>query len=247
MFEAVLGSQVGKRLWHYAVRVKFKEGEIISKQGEINHTLYVLQTGKVSSYRFSESENLLTRQHTMSRGAFMNSECLFLNLPVTASTIADEDSVVWAITRAKFIAMEAHEPQVALEVMRAVLKHTHTVAERLENEVLAIEAVPSVSSVRTRTGTAPVDSEGIGSMEQRLAVKVGGAVMRSIRAAADETKSEVEECGLGMGLGELYSHHFHHITVRTLQTRNKNRRLQELSNGPNITPHLSRNQVISKP
>ena len=126
-FEAVLGSRLGNRLWKYAIKVELEEGEIICREGEMNQTLYLLQTGKVSSYRYDESLGDIRRLHTITRGAFMNDECLFLNHPVTYSSLADEDSVVWAVDRDNFLDMQANEPYLAMEVMRAVMRHSSEV------------------------------------------------------------------------------------------------------------------------
>jgi CRP-like cAMP-binding protein len=91
-FEAALGSDIGKQLWRYAKIVEFEAGSFVCKEGEKNHTLYVLQHGRVSSYA-TQADDSVKRLHTMTRGAFMNDECLFLDLPVAHSAVAEESSV----------------------------------------------------------------------------------------------------------------------------------------------------------
>ncbi len=49
IFEAVLGEEVGNRLWRYAEQVKFKAGELLCEEGRYNHTLYLLQSGSVTT------------------------------------------------------------------------------------------------------------------------------------------------------------------------------------------------------
>ena len=201
-FEAVLGSVTGNHLWKYAQKLQFFKGEIICREGELNHTLYVLQTGKVSSYRFlndydpHESDKTLTRLHTITRGAFMNDECLFFNVPVKYSSVADEPSVVWAVSRKKFLDMEAHEPHLALEVMRAVLRHSSKVVTRLEREVSALERCYEPNA-------------GEKKMQNKPSVNLGSTVVREIvnaRNAARPAKS--------VDLGEHHMHHFEHFGRR---------------------------------
>ena len=59
--------------------------------GETNHTLYLLQNGMLTSY-LEKPDGSLKRLHTMRREAFVNEDSLFLDLPVSMTVIADEDS-----------------------------------------------------------------------------------------------------------------------------------------------------------
>jgi len=138
IFEAVLGSEIGRRIWRYAEQRKFKKGEYLCKEGHINHTLYLLQHGKVTS-RTKKADGTTKRLHTMRRGAFFNEECLFLDRPVSYSSVADEDSVVWAIDRTNMKDLEAHDPFLASEILRNVLRVSSMARMRLEREVSALE------------------------------------------------------------------------------------------------------------
>merc|ERR1719233_2465239 len=138
IFEAVLGSDIGRRIWRYAEQRKFKKGEYLCKQGHINHTLFLLQLGKVTT--ITEKDGIRKKRiHTMRRGAFFNEECLFLDRPVSYSSVADEDSVVWAIDRTNMKDLEAHDPFLAVEILRNVLRVSSMARMRLEREVSALE------------------------------------------------------------------------------------------------------------
>jgi len=137
IFEAVLGSDIGRRIWRYAEQRKFKKGDYLCKEGHINHTLFLLQRGKVTSV--TELNGTRKRLHTMRRGAFFNEECLFLDRPVSYSSIAMEDSVVWAIDRTNMKDLEAHDPFLAAEILRNVLRVSSMARMRLEREVNALE------------------------------------------------------------------------------------------------------------
>ena len=50
IFEAILGSEAGNRLWRYAEQQTFKAGEFLCREGYFNHTLYLLQRGKVTTF-----------------------------------------------------------------------------------------------------------------------------------------------------------------------------------------------------
>ena len=60
---------------------------------QVNHTLYLLQRGKVTAY--TAQNGTVKRVNTITRGAVMNDECLFLDLPVAHSAVAEEDSHIW--------------------------------------------------------------------------------------------------------------------------------------------------------
>ena len=51
IFEAVLGTEVGNRLWRYAEQIQYPAGAFITREGRFNHTLYLLQRGKVTTFR----------------------------------------------------------------------------------------------------------------------------------------------------------------------------------------------------
>ena len=154
IFEAVLGTEVGNRLWRYAEQIQYPAGAFITREGRFNHTLYLLQRGKVTTFRADDQGTSasmsgngskqalgegIQRIHTMSRGAFVNEESLFMDIPVQHSTVADVDCVVWAISRESMKQLEAHDSHLSAAILRNVLRMSNLVRNRLEREVTAID------------------------------------------------------------------------------------------------------------
>jgi len=209
IFEAVLGSDIGRRIWRYAEQRNFKKGEYLCKEGHINHTLYLLQLGKVTSIT-KKADGTTKRLHTMRRGAFFNEECLFLDRPVSYSSIADEDSVVWAIDRTNMKDLEAHDPFLAAEILRNVLRVSSLARMRLEREVSALET-STLKSVKNAT-------KGLG---------------QSILAQISRPKVlEVDSQDIRR------SHQFRHISVDGLSKRNElmqEGKIDELDHQPHLS------------
>merc|ERR1719334_732817 len=151
IFVALLGSEIGRRIWRYAEQREFKAGDYLCREGHINHTLFLLQRGKVTSIT-KKADGTTTRLHTMRRGAFFNEECLFLDRPVSYSSYANEDSVVWAIDRTNMKDLEAHDPFLAAEILRNVLRVSSMARMRLEREVSALETSTLKSSKSASSG-----------------------------------------------------------------------------------------------
>jgi len=148
IFEAVLGCEIGGRIWRYAEQREFKANEYLCREGQINRTLFLLQHGKVTSTK--KSEGKIRRLHTMRRGAFFNEECLFLDQPVSYSSYANEDCVVWTINRKSMKELEAHDPFLAAAILRNILRVMSAERTRLEREVNAFETSTLESKSKTK-------------------------------------------------------------------------------------------------
>lgn len=209
-FEAVIGStHVGTSLWKYASLKRVAKGELLCEQGTYNKTLYVLQEGLLTSYITTENGSR-RRLHKMSRGAFINDECLFLDLSVGYNVIADRQSVVWAITQESMRKMERNDPNLALEIVRRVLRHTSTVRMRLEREVHAI----SRDVVESEAGTTDLLSDNAGTNPAYNRDKKNHHQSR--KAATSKIGSHLgdaikEEHHTSHGIVEHHGHHFVHI------------------------------------
>jgi len=209
IFEAVLGSDIGRRIWRYAERRNFKKGDYLCKEGHINHTLFLLQLGKVTS--ITEQNGKTKRLHTMRRGAFFNEECLFLDRPVSYSSVADEDSVVWAIDRTNMKDLEAHDPFLAAEILRNVLRVSSMARIRLEREVSALET--STLKLEKSTG-------------------LGQSILDEISVSKTHNADPHTE--------PRRSHQFGRITVESLRKKSGNTSEQKENNLQEHRPHLSR-------
>ena len=116
-FEEVLGDHSSDDIWKYIEKEDVKKGTELCIAGQVNHKLYVLQSGRLTSYlKAGDSHKRVTgalvRLHTMTRGAFVNEDSLYLDMPVPHTIVADRDSTVISITREKLKQMEAENPSL---------------------------------------------------------------------------------------------------------------------------------------
>ena len=219
-FEAVIGSDVGANLWKYATLRTLDKGQVLCRQGSINSTLYVLQEGVMTSF-VMDANDTRRRLHKMTRGAFVNDECLFLDLPVAFSVVANQRCVLWAITRSSMKRMEAHDPHLAMEILRKVLRHTSTVRTRLErevravqNEVLEEEAAASAlhrkqtSETTQRLGKSIIAGTTINLLADDLDIPLAHGVDATGIKVARRSRNSI-----GYASGDHHHHAFQHLTV----------------------------------
>lgn len=212
IFEAVLGTEVGNRLWRYAEQIQYPAGAFITREGRFNHTLYLLQRGNVTTFRANDAESAggsVQRVHTMGRGAFVNEECLFMDVPVQHSTIADTDCVVWAISRESMKKLEAHDPHLSAAILRNVLRMSSLVRNRLEREVSTInQGIHSTSENRTSWNEHAV-SKTLGS---RVLAEIRDMHEHHVANINDLDNDDDDRFSRVTGAGTHHAHHFHHVT-----------------------------------
>lgn len=132
----MLGSELGGRLWRYAKRKQYKAGEFLCRKGCIHHTLYLVQSGTVTSFVI-RPDGTMKRVHSKRRGSFINESCLFLDHPANYSSFAVEDCEVWAIERKSMKELEAHDPFLGLEILRNILRISSVAKARFERGIEA--------------------------------------------------------------------------------------------------------------
>jgi hypothetical protein len=130
--EELLGENISDSVWKYTQREEVEEGAMLCKAGEYNDKLYVLQSGRLTSYSDYSEKARGIRLYTMMRGACVNEESLFLNVPSAITIVADVPSVVISISAQAWALMEANDPEVALQIQRTVLLHAATMRNRLQ-------------------------------------------------------------------------------------------------------------------
>jgi Ca2+-binding EF-hand superfamily protein/CRP-like cAMP-binding protein/anti-anti-sigma regulatory factor len=96
IFEAILGTEAGNRLWRYAEKIKFKAGEFLCREGHFNHTLYLLQKGKVTTFVATGGGHLQLQRQAISitvasknRGALNESDWGLKSKSVSSSGNSD--------------------------------------------------------------------------------------------------------------------------------------------------------------
>jgi Ca2+-binding EF-hand superfamily protein len=243
IFEAILGGQ-GNRLWRYAEQLKFPPNYFITREGRYNHTLYLLQKGKVTTFRDGEGgkgRGEIHRIRTLFRGAFVNEECLFSDAPVQHCTVTNQECIIWAIDRENMKRLEATDPNLMAAILRHVLSTSSLAKNRLEREVAAIDQ--------------SVPRHPHHDMQQQLASNTmnnfGNRLLEEIRDMHEHHVAEVHDVELDenfahvTGAGSHHLHHFHHMNVDVDVmgvNKNSSEAFKELSKQlewKSIRPHLS--------
>ena len=183
----------------------------------------------------------------MSRGAFVNEECLFMDVPVQHSTVADEDCVVWAISRESMKQLEAHEPHLAAAILRNVLRMSSMVRNRLERDVSAIDHGLHMTDDHQSSGGGGSGGNGGGGggggggADNVISKTLGSRVLAEIRDmhehhVANIVDIEIEESASRVsGAGLHHAHHFHHMNVQIVPASPK-KKVSKTVSGTSMSP-----------
>jgi Ca2+-binding EF-hand superfamily protein/CRP-like cAMP-binding protein len=239
-FEEVLGDHSSDDIWKYIEKEEIKKGTELCIAGQVNHKLYVLQRGRLTSYlKAGDSHKRMTgalvRLHTMTRGAFVNEDSLYLDMPVPHTIVADRDSTVISITREKLKQMEAENPEIAIQIMRTVLMHTATIRNTLEMEVNAVDHWEEVKTQRMQAKLVSANSSGMGLTQMMSDYEF---------FSPEQIDLHVKSVGY-----DENQHYFHHLqlpevettTVASCQTDTNLESSDKLSDRPTL--HLSGHMV----
>ena len=137
-FEHVLGGHLGDSLWKFVTPLEVPQGWTLCRAGHVNPHLYLLQRGRLTTY-LERSDGNMVRLQSLRRGAFVNADALFVEMPLSHTIIADVDCKVLALSREKLKALEATNPEVAFEIHRNVLRHTARTRDKLARELDAVD------------------------------------------------------------------------------------------------------------
>eukprot|EP00945_MAST-04E_sp_MAST-4E-sp1_P001910 g1910.t1 len=232
-FEEVLGDHSSDDIWKYIEKEEIKKGTELCIAGEVNDKLYVLQRGRLTSYlQAGDSHNLMTgarvRLHTMTRGAYVNEDSLYLDMPVSHKIVAERDSTVISITRDKLKQMEAENPEIAIQIMRTVLMHTATIRNTLEMEINAVDHWEEVKIGRMQAKLISENSGGMGLTQ----------MMSNFEA--------MDLHGKSVGYDEN-QHYFHHLKLPDAEPMSPRMGAQGLGDSEKVTDqptlHLSSNML----
>ena len=111
----------------------------------------MLQRGRVTSFTATD-DGEVKRIPTVTKGAVINDECIFLNLPVTHTVVVEEESTFWAITKKKLAQMEEKHPKLALAITHHILRYASSVRQRLERDINGLEHVTKAQKKESKGG-----------------------------------------------------------------------------------------------
>jgi SulP family sulfate permease len=255
LFEISLGEGVGNKIWQYAKFLEAQVGDVLCQEGEMNSNIFILQSGSVTSFTASD-DGVVKRIQKMFKGAVCNHSCIFLNLPVSHTIIADEDSTYWAISKKNLKKMEVNEPAMALTLTQHILRHTMKVTQRLERDISTLEGgiSPQASFPAKKT------LRNYGMYESQVH-GIGQTLINSVRSAHNKFR---EESGLKewqdshgediyqrrfskktlVHLSEDHHvHHFQHLKLKRLPSGELTVTVDGSLPWKSLSPHLSKMQV----
>ncbi len=124
------------------MRTHFPAGTIIFSEGDLGLAMYVIENGEVEiRKRMGESDTVLA---ILGKGDFFGEMCLVEDdSPRTASAIAKTDVDAVMIDQAAFIFMLNHNPEIAVRMMRRLvrrLRETTTLLEKAVGHAVDLEA-----------------------------------------------------------------------------------------------------------
>lgn len=138
--EQIFGVDNAAILRNFVTRVEVHRNQKIVEAGDRSYTLYLLQSGRMTSY-IQDPSGQMTRVHSLRRGAFVNEDCLFASIPAEYTSIADLDCVLLALTQAQYSRLSAEHHAVALDIQRIILTRAAILRNKLQRELYATSTV----------------------------------------------------------------------------------------------------------
>jgi len=112
---------------------QLKDGELLVSEGEADHTLYILASGKLGVIsRLPEGRESLV--HTMTAGECAGTRAFVDRSPRKATLRAIGDATVYMLTPEAFDTVVDGHPRLAYKVMRALFRVTHSNLMRMNQE-----------------------------------------------------------------------------------------------------------------
>jgi len=121
----------------YLSEVWFEGGETLITQGDASNDLFFLDSGEVSVFLRRANGTTLRIRRT-GAGAMLGELGFYLNLPRTASVIADHPGKAFRLTVAALTRMESERPELAATLHRFM---ANLLAERLANTTQTLQRI----------------------------------------------------------------------------------------------------------
>ncbi|WP_306589782.1 cyclic nucleotide-binding domain-containing protein [Geothrix sp. 21YS21S-4] len=111
-------------------KLRFREGEIIFRKGEMAQQMYIILAGKVRLYVSEEPKGDWAEE--LAKGDFFGEGSLLEALPRLHTAMALEDSDLIAINRGTFLRMIRQNPEVSVKMMQRLAQRHRELGQRLE-------------------------------------------------------------------------------------------------------------------
>lgn len=111
-------------------KLRFREGEVIFRKGEMAQQMYIVLSGKVRLYVSEEPKGEWIEE--LGKGDFFGEGSLLEALPRPHTALALEDSDLIAINRGTFLRMIRQNPEVSVKMMQRLAQRHRELGERVE-------------------------------------------------------------------------------------------------------------------
>ncbi len=152
---------------------QFKKGEILFRQGDKSHNMYILQKGKVEIYVDDQLINTISKS-----GAIIGESAALFKQPRSATVKVIEDSEFIVVPGEYMDRIIMEKPEIGLNLLRTVVERLHNAGKQIARlEKLVIDYQNEVNKIK---------GESIKNREYKL-----GELFYNTGII---TKSQLEEC-----------------------------------------------------
>ncbi len=120
----ILGSVMGVK--------QLKDGEMLSKEGDADDTLFILIEGKLDLYADKEGKGSIL--YSMKKGECAGTRAFIDRTTRKATLIANGDTTVYTLAPDAFETLIDGNPRIIYKVMCALFRNTHTNLIRMNQE-----------------------------------------------------------------------------------------------------------------
>jgi len=117
-------------------KLRFKEGEIVYRRGEMAQQMYVILSGKVRIYVGEEPKGDWVEE--LAKGDFFGEGSLLEAIARPATAVALEDSELIAINRGTFLRMIRQNPEVSVKMMQRLAQRNRELGIKVEKGEAAV-------------------------------------------------------------------------------------------------------------
>ncbi|MBK8727169.1 MAG: cyclic nucleotide-binding domain-containing protein [Holophagaceae bacterium] len=158
-------------------KLRFKEGEIVYRKGEMAQQMYVILSGKVRIYVGDEAKGDWVEE--LSKGDFFGEGSLLEAIARPATAVALEDSELIAINRGTFLRMIRQNPEVSVKMMQRLAQRNRELGIKVEKGEGNIAAAPATATAAKAKAAAPPAQPSIVSVisGKKFAIQAHGALV----------------------------------------------------------------------
>lgn len=111
-------------------RRDYRKSDVIFEEGSIGNEMYIVHSGKVRLSTRDESGQKVTAA-VVGRGSFFGEMALIDYSPRSATAVAEEDTCLIALDRAKFLYLIQQQPAFVFTIMHVLCKEIREANLRL--------------------------------------------------------------------------------------------------------------------